>query len=133
MPELLKYLGQYEEPSAWYTVGRMLDISVPLGAIVREGTAGDIKDTTRKASAVVVSPSGKQNTMGEGGSQTIELAEQGFYSIRMQGTGERRPYEVAVNLDPFRTQSGAMDLAWQTLRTARAIARRTTLLGAIWP
>src|SRR4029453_11063109 len=37
---------------------------------------------------------------GEGGSPSIELAEQGFYSIRMQGTGERRPYEVAVNLDP---------------------------------
>jgi len=100
VPELLKYLGHYEEPSAWYTVGRMLDISVPLGAIVREGTAGDTKDTTRKASAVVVSPSGKQDKMGEGGSPSIELAEQGFYSIRMQGTGERRPYEVAVNLDP---------------------------------
>jgi aerotolerance regulator-like protein/VWA domain-containing protein len=100
LPEMLKYLGQYEEPSAWYTVGRMLDISVPLGAIVREGTAGETKDTTRKASAVVVSPSGKQDKMGEGGSPSIELAEQGFYSIRMQGTGERRPYEVAVNLDP---------------------------------
>ncbi|HEY7475260.1 MAG TPA: BatA domain-containing protein [Vicinamibacterales bacterium] len=100
VPELLKYLGQYQEPSSWYTVGRMLDISVPLGAIVREGSAGDIKDATRKASAVVVSPSGKQDTMGEGGSPTIELAEQGFYSIRMQGAGDRRPYEVAVNLDP---------------------------------
>jgi hypothetical protein len=100
LPEMLKYLGQYEQPLAWYTVGRMLDISVPLGAIVREGTAGETKDTTRKASAVVVSPSGKQDKMGEGGSPSIELAEQGFYSIRMQGTGERRPYEVAVNLDP---------------------------------
>ena len=100
LPEMLKYLGQYEEPSSWYTVGRMLDISVPLGAIVREGTAGETKDTIRKASAVVVSPSGKQDKMGEGGSPSIELAEQGFYSIRMQGTGERRPYEVAVNLDP---------------------------------
>jgi hypothetical protein len=108
VPELLKYLGQYEEPSAWYTVGRMLDISVPLGAIVREGTAGDIKDATRKTSAVVVSPSGKQATMGEGGSQTIELAEQGFYSIRMQGTGERRPYEVAVNLDPAESDLSAL-------------------------
>jgi aerotolerance regulator-like protein/VWA domain-containing protein len=108
VPGLLKYLGQYEEPSAWYTVGRMLDISVPLGAIVREGSAGDIKDTTRKASAVVVSPTGKQTTMGEGGSQTIELAEQGFYSIRMQGTGERRPYEVAVNLDPAESDLSAL-------------------------
>ena len=108
VPEILKYLGQYEEPSAWYTVGRMLDISVPLGAIVREGSAGDIREVTRKASAVVVSPSGKQDTMGEGGSATIELAEQGFYSVRMQGTGDRRPYEVAVNLDPAESDLSAL-------------------------
>jgi hypothetical protein len=108
VPEILKYLGRYEEPSAWYTVGRMLDISVPIGAIVREGSAGDIREATRKASAVVVSPSGRQNTMGEGGSETIELAEQGFYSVRMQGTGDRRPYEVAVNLDPAESDLSAL-------------------------
>jgi hypothetical protein len=49
---------------------------------------------------VVVSPSGQQATLGEGGAPSIELAEQGFYSVRMQGTGERRPFEVAVDLDP---------------------------------
>ena len=47
-----------------------------------------------------MSPSGKQLTLGEGGAPSIELAEQGFYSVRLQGTGERRPFEVAVNLDP---------------------------------
>ena len=47
-----------------------------------------------------MSPSGKQMTLGEGGAPSIELAEQGFYSVRLQGTGERRPFEVAVNLDP---------------------------------
>jgi hypothetical protein len=128
VPELLKYLGQYEEPSAWYTVGRMLDISVPLGAIVREGTAGDIKDATRKTSAVVVSPSGKQATMGEGGSQTIELAEQGFYSIRMQGTGERRPYEVAVNLDPAESDLSALSPT-DFLGNATGRAAAVTLTG----
>ena len=108
VPEILKYLGQYEEPSAWYTVGRTLDISVPIAAIVREGSAGDIRDVSRKASAVVVSPSGTQTTMGEGGPPSIELAEQGFYSVRMQGTGERRPYEVAVNLDPAESDLSAL-------------------------
>jgi hypothetical protein len=108
VPEILKYLGQYEEPSAWYTVGRTLDISVPISAIVREGSAGDIRDVSRKASAVVVSPSGTQTTMGEGGPPSIELAEQGFYSVRMQGTGERRPYEVAVNLDPAESDLSAL-------------------------
>ena len=47
-----------------------------------------------------MSPSGEQVTVGEGGAQAVELAEQGFYSVRLQGVGERRPFQVAVNLDP---------------------------------
>jgi len=39
-------------------------------------------------------------TIGEGGVQAVALGEQGFYSVRLQGAGERRPFQVAVNLDP---------------------------------
>jgi hypothetical protein len=95
-----QYLAQYAEPTAWYTVGRMLDVTAPLAAMVREGTAGDTKDPTRKASGVVMTPAGKQLTIGEGGTPSIQLDEQGFYSVRMQGSGDRRPFQVAVNLDP---------------------------------
>ena len=105
--ETVRYLAQYEEPVAWYTVGRMLDISVPLGALVRDGSAGD-PGGVRKATAVVVSPAGDQTTLGEGGSPSIELAEQGFYSVRLQGAGERRPFEVAVNLDPAEADLSAL-------------------------
>jgi hypothetical protein len=98
LQETIRYLAQYEEPVAWYTVGRMLDISVPLGALVREGSIGESGGS--KTTAVVVSPTGEQATLGEGGSPSIELAEQGFYSVRLQGSGERRPFEVAVNIDP---------------------------------
>jgi len=98
--ETARYLAQYSEPEAWYTVGRMLDVSVPIAAIVREGGAGDGQGAARKPSGVVMAPSGSQVTVGEGGLQAVELAEQGFYSVRLQGAGERRPFQVAVNLDP---------------------------------
>src|SRR5262249_48719918 len=78
-----RYLAQYEEPEAWYTVGRMLDVAAPLAQIVREGAAGDTTSPARKPSGVAVSPSGEQRTIGEGGTQSIELEEQGFYSVRM--------------------------------------------------
>jgi len=98
VPAALSYLAQYEEPEAWYTVGRMMDVSLPLASLLRQGETGAV-DTARSASGVVVAPSGRQTAMGEGGSPTVELAEQGFYSVRMQGASGR-PFTVAVNLDP---------------------------------
>ena len=95
--ETARYLAQYSEPEAWYTVGRMLDVSVPIAAIVREGGASE---GGARTSGVVMAPSGTQVTIGEGGAQAVELSEQGFYSVRLSGVGERRPFQVAVNLDP---------------------------------
>ena len=108
MHEAVRYLGQYQEPDAWYTVGRSLDVSVAIAAIVREGGAGDAGSATRKPSGVVMSPAGEQTTIGEGGSQGVELSEQGFYSVRLQGAGERRPFQVAVNLDPTESDLSAL-------------------------
>jgi aerotolerance regulator-like protein/VWA domain-containing protein/CARDB protein len=94
-----QYLAQYQEPEAWYTVGRVLDVSAPIAAVVREGAAGDTTSPVHKASGVVMTPGGQQLAFGEAGTSSIELAEQGFYMVRMQGaTG--RPYAVAVNLEP---------------------------------
>jgi hypothetical protein len=104
-----RYLAHYDDPAAWYTVGRMLDVSAPLGQIVREGAAGDTKSAPRKPSGVVDAPSGAQTKLGEGGSPAIRLEEQGFYSVRMQGTGERRPFAVAVNLDPAESDLTPME------------------------
>jgi hypothetical protein len=103
-----QYLAQYEEPTAWYTVGRMLDVSVPLGSLVRAGTATDTQAPARKPSGVVSTPGGQQLTIGDGGAPSIELAEQGFYAVRMQGTGDRRPFQVAVNLDPAESDLSAL-------------------------
>jgi hypothetical protein len=98
--KVMAYLGQYAEPDAWHTVGRSLDVSVPIAAIVREGGAGDAGSTARRPTGVVMSPSGTQATIGEGGAQAVDLTEQGFYSVRLQGLGDRKPFQVAVNLDP---------------------------------
>lgn len=97
--ELSGYLAQYEDSPAWQTVGRRFDISAPIGALVRGGqlAAGSAAGGVR---GVVVSPSGAQTTLGTGGVESIQLAEQGFYSVRLSGSGDRRPYAVAVNLAP---------------------------------
>ncbi len=95
--ELASYLAQYEMPASWQTVGRMFDVSSPVGALVRDGQLG-ASGAAGGVRGVVVSPSGQQVTLGSGGAESIELAEQGFYSVRLAGSGDRRPYAVAVNL-----------------------------------
>ncbi len=65
-------------------------------------------------------------TLGEGGVQSIALEEQGFYSVRLQGLGDRRPFEVAVNLDPAESELSALApqdfLAGVTGRSTVAVA-----------
>lgn len=98
--ELSAYLAQHELSEAWQTVGRMFDISSPVGALVRDGQMGAPGATGMGVRGVVVSPSGQQVTLGAGGAESIELTEQGFYSVRLAGSGDRAPYVVAVNLAP---------------------------------
>jgi hypothetical protein len=107
--EVMTYLAQYTAPTTSYPVGTMLDVSVPLAAFVREGTAGDTGAPVRKATGVVLSPSGHQSTLGDGGTPSIELDEQGFYSVRMQGAGDRRPFVAAVDLDPNESDLSALE------------------------
>jgi Aerotolerance regulator N-terminal/von Willebrand factor type A domain/CARDB len=99
MIRTIDYLAQYQEPEAWYTVGRMLDVSAPIAATVREGGSEATSATTRKATGVVMAPDGQQTTLGEGSAQSVELSEQGFYLVKMQGA-PGRPFGAAVNLDP---------------------------------
>lgn len=99
MHELTAYLAQYEVPAAWQTVGRRFDISSPVGALVRDGQLG-ATGGSGGVRGVVVAPSGQQTTLGAGGAESIQLSEQGFYAVRLAGTGDRRPYVVAVNLAP---------------------------------
>ncbi len=104
--ETVKYLGQYGDLESWHTVGRMMDISAAVASVVREGQTTRLPGAGR--GGVVVSPGGRQTTLGGQGSPVVELAEQGFYSVRLPGTGERRPFAVAVNLDPAESDLTAL-------------------------
>ena len=107
--QVVTYLAEYTEPTTSYTVGHLLDVTVPIASTVREGTAGDPQAAQRKPSGLVVSPSGHQVTIGEGGAPSVELSEQGFYTVRMQGTGERRPFVAAVNIDPAESELAPLE------------------------
>jgi len=104
--ETVKYLAQYGDLEEWHTVGRMLDISAPVASMVRQGQTSMLPGAGR--SGVVVSPGGQQTTLGGEGAPAVELAEQGFYSVRLPGTGDRRPFTVAVNLDPAESDLTAL-------------------------
>jgi hypothetical protein len=108
MHEVVKYLAQYGEVEAWQPVGRMFDLSSAIAAIVREGQANTTAGASRGGTGVVVTPSGRQVTLGAGGAPSLELAEQGFYSVRLPGMGDRRPFTVAVNLDPAESDLAAL-------------------------
>lgn len=105
MHEALRYLARYEEPAAWHTVGRMFDFAEPVAAAVRAGSVGTAAGA---ATGLVMSPSSEQFAFGEAGMPAIELAEQGFYSVRRQGSADRRPFVVAVNLDPVESDLSPM-------------------------
>ena len=88
--------------------GRMLDISVPIAAIVREGAAGDTPGRDAQGERRRDVAVGRAGDARRGRAQAVELAEQGFYSVRLQGVGDRRPFQVAVNLDPAESDLSAL-------------------------
>jgi hypothetical protein len=126
LPLMMSYLSQYSEPQAWYTVGNRLDITTPVASLVREGNVIEA-GTTRRPAALVLSPSGEQQTLGEGGVPSIELSEQGFYSVRLQGGDDRRPFSAAVNLDP--AESDLTPIAMSELANAATGRAAVTATG----
>jgi hypothetical protein len=105
--EAMTYVAQFGQAEPSHTVGRMLDISAAVASLVREGQASRAPGGSG-VSGVVVSPSGSQIALGGSGAPSIELAEQGFYSVRLPGTGDQRPFTVAVNLDPAESDLSAI-------------------------
>jgi hypothetical protein len=106
--ETVGYLAQYAEPEPWQTVGRMFDLSAAVASIVREGQAASTAIGEGGPTGVVVTPSESQVTLGRGGVPALELSEQGFYAVRLPGTGGRRPFAVAVNIDPRESELSAL-------------------------
>lgn len=103
--QLTRYLGQVETQPEWQTAGQVVDVTQRVAALTAGGT------DERVTSAVVLSPSGRRTTVGEGGaSASVELQEQGFYEIRPQGgAASGRPFTLAVNLDAGESDLASMD------------------------
>ncbi len=95
--QLVRYLGRYEQPASWYTVGQVLDLSA------RAKNRND---------RVIVTPSGTRTTQqaAKGSADgSLELVEQGVYEVRTTGANVGRPEALAVNLDPAESDLAALD------------------------
>ena len=91
--QAMRHLAAYAEPSPWLTVGQVLDTSSgPAGAQAR----------------VVLTPSGRRTSVGEEGSEVVELTEQGFYEVRGQ-SADSALMVVASNVDPAESDLTPMD------------------------
>ncbi len=88
--QLVKYLGQFESPRSWMTVGQVVDVSAL---------------TKARANWLVVTPSGKRVTS----TGPLELDEQGIYEVRPAGGSEAAPRAIAVNIDPAESDLTPID------------------------
>jgi hypothetical protein len=91
--QLVKYLARYEQPSAWLTVGQVVDLSARL---------------KNRADRVVVTPSGERINVRSSESGVIELNEQGIYEIR-SANSSAPPDRIAVNLDATESDLTPLD------------------------
>jgi hypothetical protein len=123
--QLTRYLGQVETQPEWQTAGQVVDVTQRVAALTAGGA------DARVTSAVVLSPSGRRTTVGDGGSASaVEVNEQGFYEIRPDGGAvSGRPFTIAVNLDAAESDLTAMD---EQEFTAGATGR-ASLVGAPVP
>ncbi len=91
--QLVKYLGRYEQPTSWMTVGQVVDLSSLLKS---------------RAERIVQTPSGERRRIPATEAGLLELNEQGVYEIRTSG-GSSRPDRIAVNLDPNESDLTPLD------------------------
>ena len=94
--QLAKYLAQYEQPTAWQTVGQVVDLSALLKT---------------RAERVVITPSNDRVTIHANEAGLLELNEQGLYEIRSANNTTGRPDRIAVNLDPAESDLAPLDPA----------------------
>jgi len=93
--QLLRYLGRFEEPAAWYTVDQAIDIAARLPP---------------GRDRIVLTPSGSTVAVPDGaGSSPLELSEQGIYELRLRRSADRHPAAIAVNIDPAESDLTPMD------------------------
>ncbi len=94
-------LAAYRDKPTWHTVGDVLDPPRPAPA------AGGRAAPQR----VVLTPSGARVAVDGEGPDVLELAEQGFYEVRVQGREAPAPIAVASNVDLSESDLSPMDPA----------------------
>jgi Aerotolerance regulator N-terminal/von Willebrand factor type A domain len=92
--QLARYLARYEQPSAWFTVGQVVDLSALLKS---------------RTDRVVVTPANERLRISSAEPGLLELNEQGIYEIRSATGGGNRPDRIAVNLDPAESDLTPLD------------------------
>jgi hypothetical protein len=96
MHRLLRYLGDYNEPAPWRTVGEVVDAPV----VAKARTASN---------RVALTPSGQRVSLDGEGPEVLELTEQGFYEIRAQGRDADPSVVVASNVDLTESDMAPID------------------------
>jgi len=96
---MTKYLADYTEAPASLTVGQVVPAPRHTGAKTTAASRGG---------TIAVAPSGQRVSVdSEDGA--IELTEQGFYDVRMQGAGADSATTLAVNVDLGESDLTPMD------------------------
>jgi hypothetical protein len=116
---IARHLAQHAEQAPWLTVGQVLDATTLATGGGRR--AGDF---------VALTPSGARVPLSAGGSQALELSEQGFYEVRA-GADASTATSVAANLDLAESDLTAVDPSEVVAAiSGRAGARAETLAAA---
>ena len=92
--QVVRYLAQYEQSSAWATVGQVVDLS----ALFKT-----------KAERFVVTPGGERREYRINEPSILELTEHGAYEIRSGASSSARPDRIAVNIDPAESDLAPLD------------------------
>lgn len=108
--QLARYLSQYEQGSAWTTVGQVVDLNTLLKS---------------KTDRVVVSPSGERTQINATDPSILELTEHGTYEIRNAAMPSARPDRIAVNIDPAESDLTPVDTS-ELVAAATGRATQTT-------
>jgi hypothetical protein len=96
MHQIARHLAAYREPEPWLKVGEVLD---PARTVA--GGSADVR--------TVVSPSGQRIALDPEGGDVLELAEQGFYELRVNATSGAPAATVAANVDLDESDLTPMD------------------------
>jgi hypothetical protein len=121
--EVMKYLGRYQEPRSWYTVGDTYDpVDAPSSSAARAAVEG--------GAFTVVPPSGRAvEAAATAGTRRVALSETGFYEIR-PAASKADALVVAVNGAAPESNLAPVDPAELKARVTTAPAAAGEAAGA---